>query len=50
MDYITAAQEHYIRELCVNLGYDADDYLKYPPMSKQQASKLIAELKDEMEG
>ena len=45
----TVAQRDYIKLLCDNLGYDCDDYLSVD-LTKQQASKLIAELKEEWEG
>ena len=49
MELATVSQRDYIKTLCDNLGYDPDEYLTID-LSKQQASKIITELKDEWEG
>lgn len=49
MEQATKAQIAYAQALLRELGYDLDDYA-VEDMSKQEASKLIDELKDELCG
>lgn len=47
--FATAAQKDYIKLLCEKLGYDCDDYINID-LTKQDASRIISELKEEWEG
>lgn len=45
----TLDQIDYVEQLCIQLGYDVDDYDPYG-MSKREIGELIDELKEELEG
>jgi len=45
----TLAQIDYVEQLCIQLGYDVDDY-DPKGMSNTEISALIDELKEELEG
>ncbi|WP_156784661.1 DUF3072 domain-containing protein [Thermosinus carboxydivorans] len=45
----TQAQIEYIKILCERLGYDCEDYLS-EELTKQEAARIINDLKDEWEG
>jgi len=45
----TVAQRDFIKLLCDNLGYNCDNYLGVD-LTRQEASKIITELKSEWDG